>query len=279
MSSPRVLIAGASIAGPAVAFWLHRYGWQPVVLERAPGLRDGGQNIDVRGAGREVARRMGVEDAIRARSTGELGTRFLRPDGGTIAEFPAGTTDSGGPTAELEILRGDLARLLVEQTTDDVEYRFGDAITAIEDRDDEPDVAVSFAHAPDERFDLVIAADGIGSSTRTLVFGGETPVRSLGMETTWATIPRTAEDTDWWRWCNAPGGRSMTLRPDPVGTTRATLSIMTGRNAARSEVERRSRSEQRALLRERFADAGWQAPGSSRGWMPPTISTSSRSVR
>ena len=173
MSSPRVLIAGASIAGPALAFWLHRYGWQPVVLERAPGLRDGGQNIDVRGAGREVARRMGVEDAIRGRTTGELGTRFLRPDGTTIAEFPAGTTDSGGPTAELEILRGDLARLLVKQTTDDVEYRFGDVITAIEDRDDEPDVSVSFDHAPDERFDLIVAADGIGSSTRALVFDGE----------------------------------------------------------------------------------------------------------
>ena len=66
MTARRVLISGASIAGPALAVWLHRYGIDTVIVERAPELRRGGQNVDVRGAGREVARRMDVEDAIRA---------------------------------------------------------------------------------------------------------------------------------------------------------------------------------------------------------------------
>ena len=128
-----VLISGASIAGPALASWLHRYGFEVTVIERAAELRSGGQNVDVRGAGREVARRMGLEDAIRAATTGEAGVRFVDADDRTIASFAAGTSDSDGPTAELEILRGDLARLLVEQTASDVEYVFGDHITDLDD--------------------------------------------------------------------------------------------------------------------------------------------------
>lgn len=257
----RVLISGASIAGPALAYWLHRYGYETTIVERAPELRTGGQNVDVRGAGREVSRRMGIEDDIRAATTGEVGTRFVGRSGSVIAEFPAGTTDSGGATAELEILRGDLAQLLVSCTTNTTEYRFGDRITGIADNDGGAGdgVTVQFQHAPEERFDLVIAADGIGSSTRRLVFGDEPQIRSLGLETSYATIPRTDADDDWWRWYNAPGGRSVTLRPDPHGTIRATLSFVTDRTRERAGSERRSIEEQRRRLHEVFADAGWEA--------------------
>lgn len=258
----RVLISGASIAGPALAYWLDHYGFETTIVERAPELRTGGQNVDVRGAGREVARRMGLEDDVRAATTGEVGTRFVGPAGGTVAEFPAGTSDSGGATAELEILRGDLARLLVGHTTGDgpgggTTYRFGDRITGL--REDDGGVVVSFEHAPDERFDLVVAADGIGSSTRRLVFGDEPTIRSLGLETSYATIPRTATDDDWWRWYNAAGGRSITLRPDAHGTIRAAMSFVTDRTRERAGAERRTVDEQRARLREIFGDAGWEA--------------------
>lgn len=253
MKNPRVLVCGASIAGPTLAHWLHRYGFAPTVLERAPALRTGGQNVDVRGAGREVLRRMDLEDAVRAATTGEVGTRFVRSDGSAVAEFPAGTSDSGGATAELEILRGDLARLLVDATTDHVEYRFGDRVTGLADTPD--GVSVQFEQGSTERFDLVVAADGVGSRTRSLVFGDEVSYRYLGMETTYATIPRTARDDDWWRWYNAPGGRTVTLRPDAVGTIRATMSYP----PSTAGETRRSTEEQRANLRERFADAGWEA--------------------
>lgn len=282
----RVLISGASIAGPALAYWLDRYGFETTIVERAPELRTGGQNVDVRGAGREVVRRMGLEDDVRAATTGEVGTRFVGPTGGTVAEFPAGTSDSGGATAELEILRGDLARLLVGRTTGDGQgrgttYRFGDRITGVREDDGagagvtttaastpagtappgsvSQGVVVSFEHAPDERFDLVVAADGIGSSTRRLVFGDEPTIRSLGLETTYATIPRTAADDDWWRWYNAAGGRSITLRPDPHGTMRAAMSFVTDRTRERGRAERRTVAEQRARLHEIFDDAGWEA--------------------
>ncbi len=259
MTRGRVLISGASVAGPALAYWLHRYGYDTTVVERAPALRTGGQNVDVRGAGREVTRRMGIEDDIRAATTGEVGTRFIGPSGRVIAEFPAGTTDSGGATAELEVLRGDLAALLVAQTTADTEYRYGDRITAIHDDEGADAVRVEFEHAPSEHFDVVVAADGIGSSTRRLVFGAEPTIRSLGLETTYATIPRTADDDDWWRWYSAPGGRSVTLRPDAHGTIRAAMSFLTDRTREQAGAELRDVDAQRARLRERFADAGWEA--------------------
>jgi len=249
-----VLISGASIAGPALASWLHRYGFEVTVVERAAELRSGGQNVDVRGAGREVARRMGLEDAIRDATTGEAGVRFVDAHDRTIASFAAGSSDSDGPTAELEILRGDLARLLVEQTADEVAYMFGDHITGLED--DGTGVQVTFAQGAPRSFDLVVAADGIRSSTRALVLGDEPAVKPLGMYTAYLTIPRTETDTAWARWFNAPDGRTSTLRPDNVGTTRATLSFMSEPRG----YERWDSAGQRDVLRRRFAGVPWEVP-------------------
>lgn len=254
MTERTVLISGASIAGPTLAFWLRRHGLRPVVVERADGLRLGGQNVDVRGPGREVARRMGIEDEIRAATTGERGVRFVDRDDVTKAAFPAGTSDSDGFTAELEVLRGDLARILYEQTRATTEYVFGDSITGLREHDDR--ITASFAKGEDRDFDVVIAADGIRSRTRGLVFGDEVEIKELGLYTAYLTIPRAPSDSAWARWYNAPGCRSMTLRPDNVGTTRATLSFM-GRPRG---YERLEFKEQKQILRRVFGDAGWEAP-------------------
>lgn len=249
-----VLISGASIAGPALAYWLTAYGWDATIIERAPELRDGGQNIDIRGAGRTVAQRMGLEDAIRNATTGEQGTQFIGANGTVIAAFPASTSDTGGATAEIEILRGDLARLLVDAGADRVSYEFGNTITGIENRAD--DVLVSFATGDDRAFDLVVIADGMNSRTRTIAFGDAATIRPLGLYTSYLTIPRLDHDNDWARWYNAVGGRTMTLRPDNVGTIRATMSFLSGPEG----YENLTPQQQKDLLRTRFADAGWEAP-------------------
>jgi 2-polyprenyl-6-methoxyphenol hydroxylase-like FAD-dependent oxidoreductase len=269
MSTPgtprRALVSGASIAGPALAHWLRRDGWDVTIVERAPEFRTGGQNVDVRGAGRQVLRAMGLDDAVLAHGTGEVGTRFVREDGSAIAEFPASTDDTGGATAEAEILRGDLARLIVDNT-EGVEYRFGDRITAIDDgsgRDgggtgSDTGATVSFEHAADETFDLVVVAEGLRSTTRRMVFGREVMLRPLGLQTTFLTIPRTEDDDRWWRWHNAPDGRTVSLRPDRHGTTRALLSSRVDRGEP--DVGRLDPSERTAAIRARFAGAGWETP-------------------
>lgn len=256
MSAPSALIAGASIAGPALAYWLDRYGWRTTVVEQAPALRAGGQNVDLRGPGLQVIREMGLEDQVRAVRPGELGLEFVGPRGQVLARFPVGDPSGMSLTAEVEILRGDLAEILVSATSDRTEYRFGDRIASF--REDDAGVLVAFDRAPAERFDLVVAADGIGSGTRRLAFPHEPALRPLGVEATWATIPRTSSDTDWWRCLHAPGG-TISLRPDRHGTTRTVITRTLPRGENSDGSERRTPGQQRAVLRNTFAGAGWEA--------------------
>ena len=255
MTTPSALIAGASIAGPTLAYWLGRYGWRTTVVEWAPSLRTGGQNVDLKGAGLAVIGRMGLEEEVRAAFTGEEGLEVVGSRGQAIARFPVGDASGLSLTSEVEILRGDLAELLVSATAAGTEYRFGDWITAVHEEDDA--AVVSFENAPAERFDLVVAADGIGSGTRRLVFGDETVVRSLGVEATWATIPRTASDTDWWRWFNAPGG-TISIRPDRHGTMRVIVTRTLTRGETADTVNQRTPEERRDVLFRTFAGAGWE---------------------
>ena len=249
-----ILVTGASVAGPTLAYWLARQGMAVTVVERAPEFRDGGQTIDVRGAGKVVAQRMGLESAIRARSTHEDGIRFVDEQDRTRAEIGIGAFDGNGPVAELEILRGELARLLIEHGRSTVEYRFGDSIAALEDLPH--GVKVRFAQGGEEMFDLVIAAEGVGSPTRKLVFGDEVRRRSFDLYTAYFTIPRAPGDGRQMRWFNAPGGLSVCVRPDNLGTSRALLSFQ----AAANGYEKLPPARQKTLLKEKFAGLKWETP-------------------
>jgi hypothetical protein len=131
--------------------------------------------------------------------------------------FPAGAADTS-PTADLEALRGELARLLHDHSADRAEYRFGDQITAL--HDDGYGVDVEFARRPGRRFDAVVIAEGSRSRSRDLVFP-DPGLNELGLLFAFATIPRTAADDRQWRIYDAGRGRLVHLRPDNVGTTRA----------------------------------------------------------
>ncbi|OPX06459.1 FAD-binding monooxygenase [Mycobacterium sp. AT1] len=254
MTGRTVLISGAGIAGPVLAYWLKRHGLSPTLIERAPQLRDSGQNVDVRGIGREVLRRMGLEDRVRASGTGEVGLRFVDDLGRSLGEFPVGDSATGdGPTAELEILRSELSRLLVDEAGD-VEYLFGERIVSV--AQDQGGVDVAFAGAGTRRFDLLIVAEGIRSTTRNMVFGAEPDYRDLGFYTAYCTIPRAADDDRWWRWYTTTGGRSVQLRPDNVGTTRASLNFP----GPPTGLDYQDREGQVRRLREVFADVGNAAP-------------------
>ena len=254
MTSKKVLISGASIAGPALAYWLARQGMDVTAVEKAPAFRDGGQTIDVRGAGRVVVQRMGLEELIRANSTQEQGIAFVDQGNRTKAFIGVNAFDGDGPIAELEILRGELAKLLIQQSQDRVTYRFGDSIKTLED--DGEQVHVRFEQGAEQVYDLVIIAEGIGSATRNQVFGNEVERRSLDLYTAYFTVPRAPSDGEVMRWHNLSGGRCICLRPDNLGTTRAFLSFQ----QAPSGYEKLTRDEQVALLKRLFANAGWEAP-------------------
>lgn len=254
MKQRKILITGASVAGPTLAFWLARQGMDVTVVERAAEFRDGGQTIDVRGAGEIVAQRMGLVSAIRAQTTHEDGIRFVDEHNRTKAELGVGAYDGNGPIAELEILRGELAKLLIEHSRKAVDYRFGDSIASLAEQAE--GVQVRFAEGGEAVFDLVIAAEGVGSHTRKMVFGDEVKRRSLDVYTAYFTIPRQPSDGRQMRWFNAPGGLCVCLRPDNLGTTRALLSFQEPPRG----YEKLPPAEQKQLLREKFKGLGWETP-------------------
>ena len=251
MNPKKILISGASIAGPTLAFWLNRFGFTTTIVERADSLRLGGQNIDIKGAAQKIAQFMGIEEEIRAADTGELGVRFVDENDITKAKLPKGKSNIG--TSELEILRGDLAQILYNHTKDDVEYIFDNQIVGLYEFDS--GIKVSFQKGEERDFDLVICADGIRSQTRSLIFGDEPVIRFLNLYISYFTIPKAPSDSRWARWYNATGSRVVFIRPDNVGTTRASFSFLSEPKG----YEKLNVAEQKAILKQKFADVGWEA--------------------
>lgn len=251
--SKRILISGASVAGNTAAFWLSTLGFDVTVVEKWPDFRKGGQNMDVRDVGRDVLRRMGLDETALRHGTKEEGTAWIDHKGEVVAEFVTEELGADGPTAELEILRGDLSELIYDATKARCDFRFDDRIAEIEDR--EATVEVKFASGRSAEFDAVIIAEGVGSATRELVFPGENDPRWMDLTIAYFTIPRAPDDDRMWRWYNATHGRSVSLRPDNHGTARAMLSIRKP-NEGEQDLDEQT---QRAYLKDQFKDAGWKA--------------------
>ncbi|HEY2225108.1 FAD-dependent monooxygenase [Actinomycetospora sp.] len=170
-----VLISGASVAGPVLAFWLRRAGVDVTVVEKADRVRGGGYPIDLRGVAVDVVERMGLLEPIEAARTGTRALTFVSERDRTIASLTTETLLGEQSIRAIELPRGDLTEVLWEATRHDVEYVFDDRITALDDRDD--GVHVSFRRGGPRVFDLVIGADGLHSGVRGLTFGPEAPFR------------------------------------------------------------------------------------------------------
>src|ERR1700761_1972026 len=136
MMNKDILISGASIAGPALAYWLRVNGFNPTVVERAPAPRPGGQTVDLRGAGRTVIQRMGLMDRARELSLDQRGIAWVNTKGKLGARMPADLVGGEGIVPESEILRGDPGQLLYEASRPGPEYLFDDTITQL---DQDPD--------------------------------------------------------------------------------------------------------------------------------------------
>jgi 2-polyprenyl-6-methoxyphenol hydroxylase-like FAD-dependent oxidoreductase len=185
-----VLVSGASIAGPAVAYWLHRYGYAVTVVEKAPEVRGGGYPIDVRGTALEAVRRMGILPQLREAHIETQRLTFVDADGSTVVSAHPQTVTGGVEGSDLEVRRGDLTRILYARVADDVEFVFGDSIDTLAEH--AHGVDVTFRSGTQRSVDLVVGADGLHSRTRELVFGPEEQFhRYLGYCFAGFTMPNT----------------------------------------------------------------------------------------
>lgn len=255
MKSKTVLISGASIAGPALAYWLGRHGFQPTVVERAPALRPGGHAVDVRGVARDVVERMGIMPQVRRDSVDERGLALVDRTGRRAATLPADAFGGEGIVAEIEIMRGDLSQILYDATRDATEYVFGDRIAELTQHADGVDVV--FAGGAARSFDLVIGADGVHSGVRRLAFGPESDyVRDLGAYTAYFTVQDPGDLDNWFLMYNEPGGLVAGLRPERGGTAKAFLSF----TSPPLGHDWRDVREQKLILAAKFSRAGWRIP-------------------
>jgi 2-polyprenyl-6-methoxyphenol hydroxylase-like FAD-dependent oxidoreductase len=251
MTPPRVMILGAGIAGPALAYWLARHGFRPTVVELARELRSGGSTIVVRGPAVPVAEKMGIVPQLRAVATHATTFSLLDTRGRRILRLPL----TSGRSPSVELTRSDLSTVLHRAAKDDAELLFDDTVTAIEQ--DSSGVDVSFRRAAPRRSDLVIGADGIHSTVRRLVFGPDQRFKTdLGMYG--ATIPLepgVVEDPHEMVMMNAPG-RMLTLHPSSGNP----LAMFTFRGPSVAGYDRHDTALHKRLVAEAYAGVGWRVP-------------------
>lgn len=259
MQNTRILISGASVGGPALAYWLTRYGFEVTIVEVSQGLRSGGQAIDVRGPALEVAERMGVLDRIRAERVEMRGMSMVDGDGNEVYRSEEHTVtggDLGSP--DVEILRDDLSRILVDAAGDGVEYLFGESIAGLEQTDD--GVRVMFHSGTVRTFDLVVGADGVHSNTRRLAFGPEKDyLTHLGTYLSVWTAPNFLGLDRWQVFHQMPGsswgGGMMSVRDNEE------VRVYLGFESERPlEYDYRDTAAQKKIMADALAGGGWVLP-------------------
>jgi 2-polyprenyl-6-methoxyphenol hydroxylase-like FAD-dependent oxidoreductase len=171
MNRKSVLIVGAGIAGPTLAYWLRRRGFEPVLIERAPQFRDGGYMIDFWGVGFDVAERMKLIPRIRDVGYVMDRIKFVDERGAATSELSGEIFRRALGDRFISLPRGDLARAIFDTVANETETIFNDSVTSV--HEDAGGVDVSFVHAASRRFDLVAGCDGLHSAIRQMVFGSE----------------------------------------------------------------------------------------------------------
>jgi 2-polyprenyl-6-methoxyphenol hydroxylase-like FAD-dependent oxidoreductase len=261
--TPHVLVSGAGIAGLALALQLVRAGIRTTVVERAEAPRPGGQAVDLRGASREVAERMGLMPGIDALRVHEEGMAYVDGHGRVFGRMSMADFDGEGAVAEIEIARGDLGQVLLDSLSAAdaaapglLELRFGDRITAI--GQDADGVDVTFEYGEPARFDMLVGADGVHSATRRLAFGPEEDFATyLGGYAAFFTMPTPSDLEEGWFALRFVPGATFGIRPDrDPKTSKAILTLRMDRDPSL----RGDRAAQEALIRDRISGAGWHAP-------------------
>jgi 2-polyprenyl-6-methoxyphenol hydroxylase-like FAD-dependent oxidoreductase len=254
MSYDTVLISGVGIAGPTLAFWLKRGGFEPTLLECAQGLRSGGYVIDFWGLGYDIAERMGLADAIERVGYHMRELRIVDENGRRVAGFGTRVFRelTGGRFVTLG--RSDLSRLLFDKVRDVTETIFGDEILSLQEHSDA--VEVQFRSGQTRRFGLVIGADGLHSNVRRLMFGSQDSFEThLGYYV-------AAFEVNGYR----PRDESVYVVYNQPGRMLGRFALHDDRTlflfvfAFDSPGPDLNTAEQKAILRLQFGDGSWECP-------------------
>ncbi|KAL3417472.1 FAD binding domain protein [Phlyctema vagabunda] len=259
MAPMKILISGGGIAGIALAYWLSKLGHNVTVVERFSSLRTTGLQIDLRGHGIEVLKRMGLEEAFRSKSAPEQGLQIVDKAGRQWAYFPANRSGQGSQsfTTDYEIMRGDFCRLMYEATKDRVNYIFGTSVESYEEKNDS--INVHFANGTTAQFELLVGADGQSSRTRKMMVGADTAFSSLGGDCiAYFTIPRAVEEGEQYKatMYMAPGKGVMTRRHNP---REIQVYLSCTLDSERLKVfDRKNMAREKEVFIDIFRGAGWQ---------------------
>jgi 2-polyprenyl-6-methoxyphenol hydroxylase-like FAD-dependent oxidoreductase len=252
----RVVINGAGIAGPSLAYWLRKSGHEALLVEESPRLRSSGYAIDFWGIGYDIAEKMGLLPRIKELGYQVKEMRFVNRDGRKSGGFPIdifGRMTNGRFT---ELQRSDLAATIYRALDDKVETIFGDSVARIEDEGHR--VRVEFDHASPRHADLVIGADGLHSRVRELVFGPEAGFEvALGYQVAAFEVVGYRPREELVALTYAVPGRQisrLSMRND------TTLFLFVFRDEYLTTTSPASEPERKAVLTKVFADVGWECP-------------------
>lgn len=258
----KILISGAGITGNALAFWLAKLGHKITIVELFPDLRTSGLQIDLRGHGVEVMKRMGLEQAFRSKSIPEQGMQMVDKSGRRRAYFPANDSSNVtlGFSSDWEIMRGDLCRIMYDVTKTRAKYLFATSIDNLEEEDHF--VNVRFSNGSTEQFDLVVGADGQNSRTRKMMTGPDAPDAfhpMKGMYVGYFTIPQPLQPGEDYIATSytASGSRGIMTRRHNDHE----IQVYIGGRTESDQLKARLRghtSERKEALSELIRGAGWR---------------------
>jgi 2-polyprenyl-6-methoxyphenol hydroxylase-like FAD-dependent oxidoreductase len=254
MNERTVLISGAGIAGPTLAYWLARRGFQPTVVERAQGLRSSGSPVDVRGPAVAVAEGMGIMPRLREAGTKVAELSFVNDTGREVGRVNMRALQTASGSREVELPRFDLATIIYEAVCDEAEFLFDDSIATL--NQDASGVDVTFDRAAPRRFDFVIGTDGLHSRTRRLAYGDEGQfVRHMGVWVATMPIDDTTLDPHKVLLHNSPG-KAVSLHPSRGGA----LAAFMFRGPRHPGFDYRDIEQHKHMLIKAYAGGSWRVP-------------------